>query len=101
MSSPSVAPGQSTGVIVSTSGCSGASTMYVAPKSVSGRVVNTVMTASSWPSTVKSTSAPSLRPIQLRCMRLIESVQSSWSRSASSRSAYAVMRNIHCFSGRR
>ena len=85
-SSPISAPGQSVGTISSTSGCSGASTMYVAPNSVSGRVVKTVMT-SSWPSTPKSTDAPVLRPIQLRCICLMESVQSSRSRSASSRSA--------------
>ena len=44
-----------------------------------------------------TTSAPTLRPIQLRCIILIDSGQSSRSRSASSRSAYAVMRSIHCF----
>src|SRR5690348_10027540 len=33
--------GQATAVSDSTSGCSGASTTYVAPNSVSGRVVNT------------------------------------------------------------
>ena len=99
-SSPTLAPGQSVGTIVSTSGCSGASTMYVAPKSVSGRVVNTV-TTSSLPSSSKSTDAPVDRPIQFRCISLIDSLQSSRSRSASRRSAYAVMRSIHCFSGRR
>ena len=50
----------------SASGCSGARTKKVAPNSVSGRVVNT-RTVSPVSATWKSTSAPSLRPIQLRC----------------------------------
>ncbi len=101
MSAISVASGHSDATISSTSGCSGASTMYVAPNSVSGRVVNTVIATSSWPSTAKSTSAPTLRPIQLRCIVLIDSGQSRRSRSARSRSLYAVIRSIHCFIGRR
>jgi hypothetical protein len=57
--------------------------MYVAPKMVSGRVVNT----RSGPAPVgKSMCAPVERPIQLRCISLIDSGQSSVSRSASSRS---------------
>ena len=40
--------------------------------------------------------APVDRPIQFRCMILIGSGQSSLSRSASSRSPYAVIRIIHC-----
>ena len=83
-----------------TIGCSGATTMYVAPKSVSGRVVNTVSGSAS-PSTAKWISAPSLRPIHSVCMVRVESGQSTSARSASSRSAYAVMRNIHCLSGMR
>ena len=58
--------------------------MNVAPKSVSGRVVNTVIGPAS---DAKSTLAPWLRPIQLRCIALIASVQSSVSRSSISRSA--------------
>ena len=70
--------------------------MYVAPYSVSGRVVNTRISrpatgAALW----KTTSAPSLRPIQLRCMATVEAGQSSSSRSASRRSAYLVMRSSH------
>ena len=45
-------------------------------------------------------SAPSLRPIQLRWMSLIDSGQSRTLRSSSRRSAYAVMRIFHCFNGR-
>ena len=67
--------------------------MYVAPNNVSGRVVNTSMSpASVW----NNTDAPVDRPIQLRCMALTFSGQSSNSRSSSSRSEYAVMRIIHC-----
>lgn len=40
-------------------------------------------------------------PIQLRCMSLMDSDQSNPSKSCSSLSAYAVMRNIHCFMGMR
>jgi hypothetical protein len=79
-------------VSASTSGCSGANTMNEAPNRVSGRVVNTVIGPAA---EAKSTRAPSLRPIQLRCIALIESVQSSRSRSSTSRSAYAVIRIIH------
>jgi hypothetical protein len=90
--------GHAPGTIFVTRSCSGASTMYVAPNSVSGRVVKTVIAP--WPSpptspTEKSTRAPSDRPIQLRCCSLIASGQSSRSRSASSRSPYAVIRIIH------
>ena len=46
--------------------------------------------------TPKRTRAPVERPIQLRCMILIDSGQSSRSRSSISRSAYAVIRIIHC-----
>ena len=45
--------------------------------------------------------APSERPIQLRCINLMGSGQSSMSRSRSRRSAYEVMRSIHWRSGRR
>ena len=92
------------GTSSSTSGCSGASTMKVAPNRVSGRVVNTSIPAPGWatrrhptPSEAigKVTRAPWLRPIQLRCMIRTFSGQSTRSRSSASRSAYAVIRIIH------
>ncbi len=86
------------GTSASTSGCSGATTMNVAPKIVSGRVVKTSI-ASLSPAVVSTgndTRAPCERPIQLRCKRLTLSGQSTPSRSSASRSAYAVMRIIHC-----
>lgn len=59
-----------------------------------GRVVNTIILVPStgaldrcpWlpPPTWNSISAPSLRPIQLRCISLMESAQSKSSRSSSS-----------------
>ena len=58
--------------------------MNVAPNSVSGRVVNTVIGPAG---DAKSTLAPVERPIQLRCIVFSESVHSSTSRSSSSRSA--------------
>ena len=79
--------------------------MYVAPYSVSGRVVKTVMvrsaSASSWTSrsrsvelgvssgsaTLKSISAPTLLPIQFRCISFSDSGHSRPSRSAIRRSA--------------
>ena len=72
----------------STSGCSGASTMKVAPNSVSGRVVKTRIGSPAV--AANSISAPSLRPIQLRCAVAVVSDQSIFdgsSRWASSRSA--------------
>ncbi len=66
--------------------------MKVAPNSVSGLVVNT---STSPAGDEKRTRAPSLRPIQLRCINLIGSGQSKRSRSSISRSAYAVMRIVH------
>ena len=50
---------------------------------------------SSPPSVRNATSAPSLRPIQLRCNLITASGQSSPEKSSSS-SAYAVMRKNHC-----
>ena len=85
------------GTSASTSGCSGATTMKVAPKTVSGRVVKTSR-ASSPPSAVttgKATRAPWERPIQLRCMGLTSRASRPASRSSASRSAYAVIRIIH------
>ncbi|CAB4886622.1 unannotated protein [freshwater metagenome] len=77
----------------STRGCSGATTRNEAPNNVSGRVVNTVI-GPTGESNV--TRAPDERPIQLRCIVLIESDHSSRLRSSMRRSAYAVMRIIHC-----
>src|SRR5665648_916230 len=86
-----VPSGQSaTGTMESTSGCSGASTMKVAPNSVSGRVVKTSIATVFAPSAVtpsetvepsatgawKDTLAPDERPIQLRCISLTGSSQS-------------------------
>ncbi len=68
--------------------------MNVAPNRVSGRVVKTSRPASDR-STGNVTRAPWLRPIQLRCMSLTFSGQSTRSRSSARRSAYAVMRIIH------
>jgi hypothetical protein len=75
--------------------------MKVAPKIVSGRVVKTRRLSPAGLSSANRTSAPSERPIHSRCWVLIDSGQSRRSRSASRRSAYAVIRSIHCFSGRR
>src|SRR5450631_4037687 len=82
----------------STNGCSGASTMKVAPNRVSGRVVKTSIASVLDPSatgTRKDTLAPDERPIQLRCISLTGSGQSSRSRSSTSRSEYLVIRIIH------
>ena len=76
----------------STKGCSGDSTKNVAPNKVSGRVVNTSISPAA---EAKRTRAPSLRPIQLRCINLMGSGQSRRLRSSSSRSEYAVMFIIH------
>ena len=76
--------GHDVGTSLSISGCSGASTMYVAPKIVSGRVVNTEIDSVSHG---KSMCAPVERPIQLRCMVRTFSGQSMNSRSSISRSA--------------
>ena len=66
--------------------------MYVVPNRVSGLVVNTSMSLIGPSSAVEAgneISAPgaSERPIQLRCMVLTDSGQSSRSRSSSRRSA--------------
>ena len=60
-------------VSTATSGCSGARTMKVAPKIVSGRVVKTRIGSTPPASTGKSISAPSERPIQFVCISLIGS----------------------------
>jgi len=82
-----------------TIGCSGAMTMYVAPKSVSGRVVYTVsfvlVGLPSLSAIGNCTSPPVLRPIQFFCMSFTLSGQSSSSRSLKRRSAYAVIFKIH------
>ena len=73
-------PARSGWVSRSTSGCSGARTMKVAPNSVSGRVVKTrsVSPPGWWSSAAvsKSISAPSERPIQFVCWMRIGSGQS-------------------------
>lgn len=51
---------------LSMSGCSGAMTMKVTPKRVSGRVVY-MRSVSSVPERVKLTNAPVERPIQFSC----------------------------------
>ena len=95
-----------------TSACWGASCTLVAPKIVSTRVVKTriltpLRSCFPWPSVTNpshpslsrknSTSVPSLRPIQLRCMvRTFSGHPSSLSRPSSSSWAYAVMRKNHC-----
>ncbi len=91
-----------------TASCSGASTRYVTPKSVSARVVYTRIVCGSLSctehagaSTGKSISAPQLFPIQLRCICLTDSGQSSSSKSERRRSAYAVIRTIHWRTPRR
>ena len=89
----STSAGHCSATNASTNSCSGASTMYVAPNKVSGRVVNTSISPAS---VANSTAAPVDRPIQLRCMVLTFSGQSSSPRSSSRRSEYAVMRIIHC-----
>jgi hypothetical protein len=66
--------------------------MYVAPNTVSGRVVNTssVSPAMAVPPAGPAANrirAPVERPIQLRCISFSDSGQSSRSRSSSSRSA--------------
>ena len=53
------------------------------------------MPSAARPSTAKSISRPSERPIQLRCMATMRSGQSSRSSPSSSASAYAVIRNAH------
>src|SRR5438445_9561946 len=70
-----------------TCGCSGASTRYVAPKIVSGRVVNTTNGSASDPAIANESCAPSERPSQLRCALLVDSDQPIHSTLWSSRSA--------------
>ena len=71
-------------VSTGTSGCSGASTMKVAPNTVSGRVVKTRIGSTSSASTAKAISAPSDRPIQFVCISRIGSGQSMPLKSSSS-----------------
>ncbi len=60
--------------------------MYVAPKSVSGRVVYTLRLSSE--STIENfTSAPVERPIQFRCISFTPSGQSTVSSPCNKRSA--------------
>ncbi len=73
------------GVVSSpTHSCSGAMTMNVTPKMVSGRVVK-ISSLRSEPSMSKKTCAPTERPIQLRWISLSESLQASLSRPSSMR----------------
>ncbi len=65
-----VASGHSLGTISSSSGCSGASTMYVAPNSVSGRVVNTSISMPSCPSTGNTTVGADAAPDPVALHRL-------------------------------
>ena len=68
--------------------------MNVAPQTVSGRVVNTSIGS---PDSVRKTrSAPSERPIQLRCIVLTRSGQSTVFRPSINSSAYFVMPKYHC-----
>jgi hypothetical protein len=67
----------------------------VAPNNVSGRVVKTETSVSS-SAIANSISAPSLRPIQLRCIALMRSGHSIVSRASISSSAYAVVLKNHC-----
>ena len=72
--------------IFATTGCSGATATNVAPNTVSMRVVNTSICASTF-STSNANVTPSLLPIQLRCIVRMRSGQpSSRSSPASSRS---------------
>ena len=87
-------------VSADTSGCSGESTMYVAPKIVSGRVVKTLI-SSPLPGSGNAISAPSDRPIQFFCCSSVDEGQSRSAESSSSLSAYAVILIIHCRIGRR
>ncbi len=67
-----------------THSCSGAMTMNVTPKMVSGRVVK-ISSLRSEPSMSKKTCAPTERPIQLRWISLSESLQASLSSPSSMR----------------
>ncbi len=80
-----VPSGQRPATSAATSGCSGASTTYVAPASVSGRVVNTSTRPLAGPASGSQIVAPSLAPIQLRCCCLMFSGQARSSRSSTSR----------------
>ena len=70
--------------------------MNVTPKIVSARVVNIVNSISV--SLMRNCiSVPSLRPIQLRCVSLSDSVQSIFSSPSSRRCEYAETLRHHCF----
>ena len=83
-------------VSCATSSLSGASTMNVTPKIVSARVVN-IVNCTSLSFTRNCISVPSLRPIQLRCVSLSDSVQSIFSSPSSRRCEYADTLRHHCF----
>ncbi len=63
------------------------------PNTVSGRVVKTRIDRSGWPSTRRSNSAPSLLPIQLRCMVSTRSGQPG-SRSHQASSSSRIVRDL-------
>ncbi len=82
----------------STRGCFLARQTNVAPYSVSCLVVN-IFTALPESTIAKSTSTPSLRPIQLRCIVTTRSGHPErLSQSFKSSSAYAVILKNHCSS---
>ena len=70
--------------------------MNVTPKIVSARVVN-IVNSMSLSFTLNCISVPSLRPIQLRCVSLMDSLHSIFSRPSSRRCEYADTRRHHCF----
>ena len=70
--------------------------MNVTPKMVSARVVN-IVNSTSLSFTRNFISVPSLRPIQLRCVSLSDSVQSILSSPSSRRCEYADTLRHHCF----
>src|SRR3989338_7784025 len=79
-----------------TRGCSGANTRYVTPKIVSGLVVN-VEISKSESLTLKNISIPLLFPIQFFCIALtLSGHSSSFCKSSSNSSAYAVILKNHC-----
>ena len=83
-------------VSCATNSLSGASTINVTPNIVSARVVK-IVNSMSLSFMRNCISVPSLRPIQLRCVSFIESLQSILSSPSSRRCAYADTRRHHCF----
>ena len=81
-----------------TSGCSGASTTYETPNTVSQRVVNTLKVSPL--SQANSISQPVDLPIQLRCISFVFSGQSMVFSPCKSSSAYWVILKYHCVRSR-